>query len=411
MTVGLPCTGASIIKIAITGCGPAGLAAALVLERNGHAVSLFERFSSAQPVGSGIILQPTGLAVLQALDLREEIQSLGNRIDHMSGVTMPRGKQVLNVNYGVLGDDVYGLAVHRAALFEVLFDEVQARGIPLQTSIDVVSIQHTAQSVQLLDAARNVHGPFDLVVDASGANSPLHAFAVKPLRRRMLKYGAIWGAFDWPDGKFRSNYLEQRYVAAKSMIGVLPIGRHQGVEHDQVAFFWSLRWADYDSWLADGLDVWKRQVLSIWPETAVILEQIVEPEQMALAQYGHHTLSVPWGKRLVFIGDAAHATSPQLGQGANMALLDAWALGLALSRNSELAAALREYARLRRWHVRAFQLASFALTPFYQSDSRSLAWLRDQLFDPMSRVPLARRIVAGLISGMLGKPLERLQLP
>jgi len=45
---------------------------------------------------------------------------------------------------------------------------------------------------------------------------------------------------------------------------------------------------------------------------------------------------------VVAIGDAAHATSPQLGQGANMALLDAWALALALSTASDLGAALEQ---------------------------------------------------------------------
>ena len=131
---------------------------------------------------------------------------------------------------------------------------------------------------------------------------------------------------------------------------------------------------------------------------------------MSLARYGHHTLGVPFGDRIVFIGDAAHATSPQLGQGANMALLDAWALGQAMRQRDEVAPMLGCYAGMRRWHVRVFQFASISLTPFYQSDSRALAWLRDLLFDPVSRLPVARRLVAGLISGLLGDPLRKLGL-
>ena len=65
---------------------------------------------------------------------------------------------------------------------------------------------------------------------------------------------------------------------------------------------------------------------------------------------------------------------------------------------------MRNYAKSRRWHVRAFQLTSLALTPFYQSDSRVLAALRDLFFDPVSKLPIAKRIVAGLISGMLAGP-------
>jgi 2-polyprenyl-6-methoxyphenol hydroxylase-like FAD-dependent oxidoreductase len=83
-------------------------------------------------------------------------------------------------------------------------------------------------------------------------------------------------------------------------------------------------------------------------------------------------------------------------------------LGNALDQETVLARALGNYAANRRWHVRGFQLASLLLTPFYQSDSRALAWVRDFTFDTISRLPGCRRIVAGLISGMLGDPLGKI---
>lgn len=57
--------------IAIAGCGPAGLAAALLLHRDGHRVTLFERFDASRPVGSGLLIQPTGFAVLAQLGLAD----------------------------------------------------------------------------------------------------------------------------------------------------------------------------------------------------------------------------------------------------------------------------------------------------------------------------------------------------
>ena len=328
---------------------------------------------------------------------------------------MPSRKRVLNVSYEALGGDLHGLAVHRAALFEVLFGKVRERNITLLTNAEIRGLTHRDTGVSLIDTFQNEHGAFELIVDASGASSNLHDHASKPVHKRPLSYGAIWGTFDWPgsistEAVFRPNFLEQRYVGAHRMVGVLPIGRHDGTDRDQVAFFWSLRSADYAAWLADGLDAWKEQVLSIWPETHVILDQIKDPAQMTMARYGHHTLALPYGDRIAFIGDAAHATSPQLGQGANMALLDAWALGTAIENSSSVTASLSRYAKLRRSHVRFFQFASLALTPFYQSDSKSIAWLRDQLFDPISRLPVVKRIVAGLISGLLGNPLRALGL-
>ena len=73
-------------------------------------------------------------------------------------------------------------------------------------------------------------------------------------------------------------------------------------------------------------------MLSLWPDCEAFTSQISNFEQLSLAQYGHHTLAIPAGRCLAVIGDAAHSTSPQLGQGANMALLDAAALALALER-------------------------------------------------------------------------------
>jgi len=48
------------LRIAIIGCGPGGLTAALLLKRAGHDVTLYERFSEAKPLGSGFVIQPTG---------------------------------------------------------------------------------------------------------------------------------------------------------------------------------------------------------------------------------------------------------------------------------------------------------------------------------------------------------------
>ncbi|HAV49014.1 MAG TPA: glutamate synthase, partial [Brevundimonas sp.] len=61
---------------------------------------------------------------------------------------------------------------------------------------------------------------------------------------------------------------------------------------------------------------------------------------LTLARYGHHTLARPVADRLSVIGDAAHSTSPQLGQGVNMGLLDAFALSQALADHADLDQAL-----------------------------------------------------------------------
>src|SRR5207342_1517696 len=129
-----------------------------------------------------------------------------------------------------------------------------------------------------------------------------------------------------------------------------------------------------------GLAAWKDDVAAIWPEAAELIAPIQAADELQPAFYVHYTARHPVRGRVVLIGDAAHATSPQLGQGANMGLLDARALAAALARQADVAAALADYARARRRHVRFYQRASYWLTPLFQSDGRIAAAVRDVAF-------------------------------
>ncbi len=387
------------LHIGICGAGPAGLAAALALCGLGHRITLIDQFDTPRPVGSGLILQPAGLAVLDELGLGTRIRALGSRIDRLYGTAARSGRVVLDVRYAALGEE-RGLAVHRAALFRVLLDAVAAAGIEIETGSHVRDLDGR---FVVLDEGRRM-GPFDLVVDALGARSTLLSHASAKDVRRPLAYGALWASLPWPGAPFDANELAQRYDRASVMIGVLPIGRqHEGGEA-QAAFFWSLKREDHAEWREAGLAPWKDRVLRFWPDCAPLLSRITDPDQMALARYDHHTLPKPWGERLVFIGDSAHATSPQLGQGANMALIDVAVLAAALAAHRELPDALVAYAEKRKAHVRLYQAMSRVFTPFYQSDSAVLPLLRDGLVAQMSRLPPLQRLLATIVSGRLGLP-------
>jgi 2-polyprenyl-6-methoxyphenol hydroxylase-like FAD-dependent oxidoreductase len=403
---------APALDIAICGAGPAGLATALYMRRLGHRPTVFERFDTPKPLGSGLVLQPTGQAVLQDLGLLDRIAELGAPLDRLHGADARSGRVVLDVRYDSLPNSGRGLGIHRAALFGVLHDAVLAAGIPIRTGAEVRGIREMPGGRRALILDRDdVTAPFDLVVDCLGANTPLRVYSSRPGTPRTLAFGAIWATLPWHGGGFEDTALSQRYRRASVMIGVLPIGRTTPEGPRQAAFFWSLKPADYEALKGDGLLRWKASVLAHWSEVGPYLDAIEDFPDMTLARYAHHTMANPTGLGIAFVGDSAHSTSPQLGQGANMALLDARALYLGLRDHpGDIRQALNRYARLRRWHVRLYQALSAMFTPFYQSDSRVLPVIRDLLVSLLARIPPAPQFLAAMVAGSLLWPLKRLEL-
>lgn len=388
-------------SISVVGAGPSGLAVALMLARQGRDVVVFERFEQAGPVGAGFMLQPTGLAVLDALGLTAAVEAMAQPIDHIFGREARRGRVVLDVRYGDLKRSRLALGVHRAALFDVLFRACLDAGVRFETGREM----RAADAGRLTDAAGVATPAFDLVIDASGARSRIAAgLGAAP---RPLAWGALWATVPWPGAPFDPRALQQVYRGASKMVGVLPVGARPDGPDRLATFFWSLRTEDHAAWREAGLDRWKAEVRALWPETAGLLESLADPEQLTLARYGHHTLARPAADRLAVIGDAAHSTSPQLGQGVNMGLLDAWTLAEALVAHPDLSDALTAYAAARRAHVRLYQALSLVFTPFYQADGRVLPWIRDHLLGKAARLPLSPRLLAATVSGLLLDPRPR----
>jgi 2-polyprenyl-6-methoxyphenol hydroxylase-like FAD-dependent oxidoreductase len=394
---------AKALNIAVAGCGPAGMAAALLLARQGHRVTIYERFEAPRAIGSGLMIQPTGLAVLRQLELAEAVAAAGAKVTRLLGIALPSGRTALDVRYEWLRrGESCGYGIHRAALFDILFRAVQTAGIPLQGGRTVIGSEEVAGGRRLLFDNGGRSGCYALVVDAMGAAS-----ALAPRAPRPLPFGALWASLDWC-GDFAPDILEQRYRRANRMVGVLPIGQLHG--RRKAAFFWSLKHAELDAWRTAGLEAWKAEARALWPATAPLLDQIEEPEQLTFALYAHRTAHRPAEPALIHIGDAWHSTSPQLGQGCNMALLDAWALAQAVAEEPHVALALRRAVAQRRSHVQLYQLLSRLFTPAYQSDSSWLPVVRDRLVPPLAQLWPGTRIQAEVVAGPFGGPLKRLGL-
>lgn len=395
-----------VCRIAVIGAGTAGLAVATMLSRDGHDVTLFEAFETPKPLGAGLLLQPTGLACLAAMGLADQAKACAARIDHLHGMTN-RGRTVFDISYETLVPNLFGLGIHRGVLFSLLYDAARSANIRMVTGKSVTATHLTADKRELHDAEGNSLGEFDLVIDASGRNADLCS-AELGRRRKPFRYGAVWSVIEGDALDLSRHCLHQRYETAQKMMGLLPLGRGSDGKPDQWAFFWSLTRNDLSEWGDEGFARMKKEAAALWPGAADALQRFKGPEQFAIATYDQVTVRKPYTERFVVIGDAAHCTSPQLGQGANLALADAMELGLGLRAFPSVEAALMAYWQSRRGASRFYQLASWLLTPFFQSDSRMAARFRDAVLHPLSKVYFFDKQMVRTLSGVKTGPLSSL---
>ena len=386
-------------NIAIAGAGIGGLTAAALMARQGHTITVFDQFDTPRPVGSGLVIQPVGQAVLDEIGAGGAARAKGNAVRRMLGHEADSGRRVLDVTYDHDPNGLHvGLAIHRAALFDAILQSALKVGVTIKPSHEVTALKDR----HLHFRSNDPQGPFDLVIDSSGASSPLSPIQAKP-----LPYGAIWGTVPWRECGLPQDQLTQVYRRADRMIGIMPSGTLPGSDIQQAAVFWSMPRDAHDAWRAVPLSDWQAEVAQLWPQAAPIFEQITRHEQMTMARYAHGTLRKPYADNLAIIGDAAHKASPQLGQGANMAMLDASALAKAIAQHP-LQDALPAYAMARRWHVRIYQAMSWAFTPQYQSDSRILPAFRDHLLFPVSQFGPVPRVLTRLVRGDMIPPMASL---
>jgi 2-polyprenyl-6-methoxyphenol hydroxylase-like FAD-dependent oxidoreductase len=197
------------------------------------------------------------------------------------------------------------------------------------------------------------------------------------------RWGALWGIFPDPDGVFSA--LDQYFDGAGRMAGFLPTGT------GGVSLFWSVRLDRIEAVRRAGLEAFRADLFDLVPPASFL--RITSLDELLPAAY--RTVSVPrWHDgQLVLLGDAAHALSPQLGQGANLALMDAAALADASS--------LDAYEAARRAAARFYALGARALNIVWQNSFGPAAWPRDHLMGPLSRVPGLRGLMLRTLSGKM----------
>ncbi|MBC7604214.1 MAG: FAD-dependent monooxygenase [Ramlibacter sp.] len=372
------------LTVAIVGAGFAGLATAALLARAGHRVRVIDKFSKPDSIGAGILIQPSGIAAMRVLGIDEEILSHGARVNHLYGVTRRRWP-IVNIKYDDWQAGSFGVGLHRGVLFNALWRLAHEAGAQSQTGQDVCD----------LAALKAGH---DLVVIADGCRSSLRVQTGLASSDRVYPWGAVWAVLRDPQHKYGKT-LWQWYRGAKQMLGIMPTGNSpRGV--NVVSLFWSLRADRYEAFRKAGIDSFKRDVLQLNPDCGELLDQLQSMDDLTWARYHDVVMPAYHGDRCVVIGDAAHATSPQLGQGTNLALLDAVVLAECLEQPLPLAESLARYTQLRSKHLRFYGQASRWLTPLFQSDDWLLPFGRTLFMNLASKAPLVGRITRETLVGV-----------
>lgn len=320
------------LRVAVVGGAVGGAATALLLARAGAQVVLLERTERALPVGAGIALAENGMAVLAALGLRTAIEQRSMLIPELA-LTDAEGRTLLAAPEHQPHAQLRML--RRSDLYAMLSDAV-AREPRIEARYGTTVHSVVDRELMLETRARPEPLRADLIVGADGVHSRVRAsgaFGARVSRARITYARGLA-----PDGLARD---------AEAWTGAGLFGSFRLRE----GTYWyaslgtpALRAAVEARDLAALRRTWERA----YPASAPILAALPSFDALLINEVVSVRCARFHSGAMVLVGDAAHAMAPNLGQGANSALVDAAVLLDELARAESLATALAAYDRRRR---------------------------------------------------------------
>src|SRR6266545_5820548 len=353
--------------VVVAGGGIAGMATALLLAKQGALVTVVERVAAPEAVGAGLVLQPNGLAVLRALGLGEELERGAHRLSDGLALRDARGAVLLRPavpDFGFGLDHV--LAVRRSHLYGVLLAAVEGcPAITVRLGVEVTRA-HPDGRVEISGRSGTRVLTGEVVVGADGVGSTVrdHGRFAASMHPGGVRYvlGVVAGAELGLDGEYWTR-----------------LGLFGGVSVDRASTY---LFADADA-PAVAQAVARRDLSAfraLWaqalPLAGPALGRVASWEELVIEV--RRVDCERWvDGRLVLVGDAAHAMAPNLGQGANSALVDVAVLAVELAADQPVEQALFRYAERRRPAVRRVQDAADRLAQASRLTSPVLRRLRD----------------------------------
>ena len=352
-------------RILIVGGGIGGLTFGAALNREGIEPHIIERAEKWAPIGAGIVLGVNAMSLCRELDIAEAIESRG-RIIRRGHITDASGRILSTMDLaGMTRDGQETVSIHRADLHEVL---LSANGnVSLGTTLTSIDQGEDEARVVFSDG---VEADYDLVVGADGIASQVRELVFGEQPRRYSGY-TCWRFV--VNGDFGITETAEMWGQGRRF-GIVPIGG------DAVYCYATL---NAPRGAEEYADIYAERLKELFSEFGGDAPRILDAlrDDTPLIQNDLEEVRLnQWVEgRVALIGDAAHAMTPNMGQGAAMAIEDAMVLCQSIEESPVLPVALRQYEERRRDRVATVQRRSWNFGRVGQLESSGGCAMRNAL--------------------------------
>jgi len=319
--------------VTIIGGGIGGLTTALTLKQKGLFINIFEASAEIKAVGAGIIIANNAMQVFKELGIQDKIEKAGNKISYMN-ITDPQLKNIFAVDLTEYEKkySAHNIAIHRGDLQKILAKEIGYDHINLSKRLSKIE----KGKLFKLTFEDNSTIESNLVIGADGIKSVVRnqLFEKSTLRNAKQKCWRGICEIDLPE-KYH-NELNEAWGKGK---------RFGFVKISNKKVYW---YALINSKNAVSDDVNLHELFGAFHSDILNMISVTNKEQIIVSNIIDLKPIDKWQSgNVCLLGDAAHATTPNLGQGACQAIEDAYVLGKLLDNGTALENTFKEYEKLR----------------------------------------------------------------